>query len=274
MLNEILSKIKASKKYKNLSGEILVNEIQAYLKSNPNIKRIKKQDIKQIKAKLHRLYASYQINKKNKRNKYLEELKQALKENNHEKIIEIHKKILQTNISARERLNEYESLYKEIFKITGIPLSIIDLGSGLNPLSFPFMNLNLLDYYAYEIDKSDVNFLNKYFEIMKEKGLNGKAEIFNIRNLEKISDLPLADIIFVFKLIDLLNTKNKKPGEELIKKLIEKTKFIVASFATKTLFRKQMNFPRRKGFELMLARNNLNFHKIEIKNEVFYVIYS
>ena len=94
------------------------------------------------------------------------------------------------------------------------------------------------------------------------------------RNLEKISDLPLADIIFVFKLIDLLNTKNKKPGEELIKKLIEKTKFIVASFATKTLFRKQMNFPRRKGFELMLARNNLNFHKIEIKNEVFYVIYS
>ena len=271
MINEILSKIKASKKYKNLSDEIIINEINSYLKSK-QIKKIKKQDLKEIKAKLHRLYASYQINKKNKRNKYLEELKQALKENNKEEIIEIHKKILSTNISARERLEDYESLYKKIFNITKNPSSILDLGSGLNPLSFPFMNLDLLDYYAYEIDESDVNFLNKYFEIMKEKGLNGKAEIFNLRNFEKISNLPSADIIFMFKLIDLLNTKNYKPGEELIKKLIEKAKFIIASFATKTLSGKPMKFKKRTGFELMLERNSLKYQPIEIKNEVFYII--
>ena len=67
MLNQILKKIKESKKYKNISEEVLINEIQDYLKTHPNKKQIKKQDLKEIKAKLHRLYSSYQTKKKEKK---------------------------------------------------------------------------------------------------------------------------------------------------------------------------------------------------------------
>ena len=88
-------------------------------------------------------------------------------------------------------------------------------------------------------------------------------------NLGKI---PSYDVIFMFKLVHLIDSKKKKISEELIKKLLGKTRFIVVSFATRTFTQKPMNFPRRKGFELMLERNNLQFKKIKISNEIFYVV--
>ena len=135
------------------------------------------------------------------------------------------------------------------------------------------MNLSSLNYYTYDIDLEDIKFLNEYFKIIK---INGKAKILDIRDLEKISNLPSSDVVFMFKVYDLIvpkNRKQKKLGEELIKLLIKKTKFIVVSFATTTLTRKSMKLPRRIGFELMLARNQLSFKTIKTHNEIFYVIY-
>ncbi len=267
MISRILNKIKQNKKYKTISDDIVKNEIKAYLKSNPNISKIDKEAIKEIRAKLHRIYSSYQTKKRKKRDLYLEELKQKPNE------YEIQKKLLSITISTKERLLNYQNLYKQIFKITKKPKIIIDLGAGMNPLSYPLMNLKKIIYYAYDIDVEDIDFLNKYFKIMKPQGLNGKAAILDIRNLPKVSNLPQSDIIFMFKLIDLIDAKNKKISEQLIKILIKKTKFIISSFATATLSRKPMNLPKRRGFELMLERNSLKFKTIKISNEVFYIIF-
>ena len=79
---------------------------------------------------------------------------------------------------------------------------------------------------------------------MKSKGLNGKAKILDMRNLKKIQELPESEIAFLFKVIDLIDKKKKILSEQLIKILIKKTKFIVASFATKTLTRKPMKLPQ------------------------------
>tara|TARA_Y100000310_G_C20290875_1_gene627162 strand:- start:339 stop:668 length:330 start_codon:yes stop_codon:yes gene_type:complete len=107
---------------------------------------------------------------------------------------------------------------------------------------------------------------------MKSKGLNGKAEILDVRNNKKIFSLPSSDIILLFKVLDLIDKENHKPSEELIKILIKKTDFIIASFATKTITRKQMKYPKRKWFELMLERLNLKFKIIETSNEIYYVV--
>ncbi len=266
-INSILKQVKSSKKYKTISDEIVLSEIKDYLNKNKTAK-ITKQDIKLIRSKLHKLYSSYQTTKKSKREKYLRELKQT--PNN----INIINKILSANISTKERLEDYENLYNQIFKITGIPDSITDLGCGLNPISFQYMNLESIDYYAYDIDESDIKFLNNYFQIMKNKGLNGKAQILDIRDFSKISNLLSSDIVFLFKVIDLIDINNHKPSEELIKYLINnKAKFIIASFATKTISKRAMNFPNRKWFELMLARIGLKFKILKTKNEIFYVIH-
>ncbi|MEN9626657.1 MAG: rRNA (guanine1405-N7)-methyltransferase RmtE [archaeon] len=280
MEDKIISLIKNNKKYKTISDELVQREIQLYLKQHPQLREeeIKKSEskkmIKEIRKKLHRVYASYQTKKKNKRNSYLQEIKKSVEENNDKKIKQAAKKILATAISAKERVEDYESIYKKIFSVTGKPRVIIDIGAGLNPISFPFMNLESVTYYAYDIDNADIQFINDYFDIMKQKGLNGKAELLDIRNSQKISERSLADMVFMFKIIDLIDTKKKKTSGEIIKKFFEenKTKYIIASFATKTLTRKNMNLPRRIGFENMLIHLKLIFQSFSIENEIFYVI--
>ncbi len=262
---EILKSVKKNKKYKAISDEVILEEIEDYLKSNSNITSINKQLIKDIRKRFHLSYASFQTKKKRKRKKYLEQINKKLDN-------EITKKLLSTTLSTKERLKDYKKIYYEIFKITKRPKVIVDLGCGLNPVSYPYMKIYSLTYYAYDIDEDNMNFLNDYFKIMRVYGLKGKAGILNLKNQKKVSKLPSSDIIFLFKIVDIIDKKNHKPSEYLIQQLIKKTKFIVISFATRTLTGKKMNFPRRKWFELMLKRNNLNFSSFKTENEIFYII--
>ncbi len=275
LIDEILIEIKKNKKYFYIDNEIIKKEIAIYLKSNQQFiltKKNLKKAVKKIRAILHGIYSSYQTKKKKKRNFYLEHLKNSV--NDKERFFDITKNLLSTTISTKERIGHYKFIYEKIFEITAKPKTIIDLGCSLNPLSFPYMKLKNLNYYAYDIDNSDIDFLNNYFFIMKDFGLNGKAEILDINNIEKISKLPYSDIILIFKLIDIIDVKNKKKiSEEIIKLLIKNTKFIVVSFPTVTLTGKKMNLPRRTGFELMLKRINLYFKEFSTNNEVFYLIY-
>jgi hypothetical protein len=270
LINDLLLKVKSNKKYKSISDKIILNEIKSYLSKN-RIEKISKQDIKEIRSLLHKSYASFQTKKKNKMSKYLDELREVI-QSREDSLINITNKLLSITLSTKERLNNYSFTYKEIFKITGKPKIILDLGSGFNLFSFPLMNLSMIEYYSFDINESDIVSLNNYYEIMKGKGLYGNATILDLRDLKQISKLPSSDIIFLFKVIDILDKDNHKTSEELIKKLISKTKFIVASFATKTITRKFMNFPNRKWFEMMLERNKFKFKIINTDNEIFYVI--
>lgn len=279
LILEILNLIKKNKKYSSLDDNLVKKEVLSYLKSYP--KKTDKQIVKEIRAKLHRIYSSYQIKGKGKRNNLLIEFGNLISNQTALlRILEITNKLLSTNISTKERLNDYKFIYNQIFSITGKPKVIVDLGAGLNPLSFPFMDLKKLNYYAYDIDNNDIIFLNNYFKIMRGFGLSGKAEVLDVRELievNKLNQLPNSDIIFIFKLIDLIDAKSKKKkkiSEEIITSLLKnkKTKFIVASFSTKTFSQKSMRLPVRRGFELMLLRNNLKFKTFSTNNEVFYVI--
>ena len=356
IIKNLIEKIKQNKKYKHISDLIVKKEILLYLKSSQikiNERLLKKQEIKSliknIRTKLHRIYASYQTKDKRKREFYLEELKKIIIqpenkknkkiEQNHPKkelfspsleitnnkkiknnldrlsnslepehlsqkkeqkssylhlyhnILKITNTLLSTNISTKERLNDYQYIYNEIFKITGKPETITDLGCGLNPLSFPYINLekseishklkkeiSALNYYAYDIDNEDVKFINDYFEIMKKLELRGKAKILDITDINNFNRITRSDIVFMFKLVDLIDEKSrrkKKISEEIITFLLKnKTRFVVVSFATKTLSQKSMKLPIRRGFELMLLRNNLKFDTFSTSNEVFYVIWT
>ncbi|MBS3078810.1 hypothetical protein J4218_01690 [Candidatus Pacearchaeota archaeon] len=275
LTTQLLQEIKKNKKYSSIADEIVLEEINNHLKKN-KVEKITKQDIKEIRSKLHRLYSSYLRGKKSKRTKLLHELKNVISREDTSKkplgVVDIINKILSTAVSAKERLEDYEEIYNKIFQITDKPKTIIDIGCGLNPISYPYMQIDNLNYFAYDIDNEDINFLNEFFKIMRPFGLNGNAQILDAKNLTNVSMIPNGDIIFLLKLIDLINTKDAKPGEELIKILMNKTKFIVASFATRTIGGKPMNLPRRKGFELMLERINLKFEIIKTRNEIFYVI--
>lgn len=261
---ELITKIKESKKYKHLSDEVINQKILEYSKKNPNYAAYPEKIIlKDIKTILHKVHGSFQIGSNKKKQKYLEELKTD--PNN----LDTMDDILKTNASTNERLKSYAQLYEEIFKITGEPRSILDLGCGLNPVSFGYMNLEKVNYYAYDINEEDSKFLNEFFEIEKIKGRSQTLDLSNIENVKKLEN---ADICFMFKLLDVLEKKGHIYSEELIKVLITKCPFLVVSFPTRTVGGRMMNFPHRGWIERMLERIGLKFEKIEFSNELFYII--
>ena len=133
------------------------------------------------------------------------------------------------------------------------------------------MGLNGINYYAYDIDKEDCDFLNKYFILMKNyTKLKGKSFVMNLKKISEIKKLPRADVCFMFKFLDVIEQKGHKLAEEIIKTL--NCKYMVISFSTKTVSGKNMKHPYRGWIEKMLERINLNFEKISIDNEVFYVV--
>lgn len=264
--------IKKNKKYSSISDDIVMQEIDDYFKRNPNNirlldnKRSKKYKkiIKEIRAKLHSVYGSFQLQNKNKREEYLNQLKGI---NDYK----THDNILSTSVSAKERIKEYPELYKKIFNITGKPKKIIDLGCGLNPVSYPYIGVYDLTYHAYDIDEKDIDFLNRYFNSIRNYSkLKAKAAVANLKNIDFIKNIPKADICFMFKFLDVIEKKGHKLSEEIIKSL--NSKYLVVSFSTKTVSNKKMNHPYRGWIERMLTRINLKFERIETENEDFYII--
>ena len=258
MLNELIKAIKSKKELENLDMKFVKVELNAYFLRNPKEKlalkdlnpksKIYKKIIKEVRAKLRRSYGLFRKDKIDFNKDYQE--------------------LLNTHSSTKERLKLYPTLYRRIFKITEEPKTILDLGCGINPLSFHYMNLKNVSYFAYDLSEEEVKLLNKFFN---EKKIEGKAQILNLLETNKIKKLPPADLAFLFKMTDVLDKgKGHKTSEEIIKTIPSKN--IVVSFPTLTISGKPMNHPRRGWIEMMCKRLNYEFKVLAFENEIFYVI--
>jgi 16S rRNA (guanine(1405)-N(7))-methyltransferase len=125
------------------------------------------------------------------------------------------------------------------------------------------MNLNKVDYIATELTNKDVEFLNKYFKIMKKFNLNGNAIILNLLN---IKTLPKVDICFIFKTLDSLETIKKDITKEILNKI--NAKLIVVSFPKKTISGKKLDKKRLAWFNKLIE----DYETFEVENEIFYLI--
>lgn len=219
--------------------------------------------VKKIRKELYKVYGVFQVKRQNKKNILLDKLKNT---KNLNEVKEISKEILKLHSSTRERLNEYEKIYSSIFKITGKPKSIIDLGCGLNPVFSILMDFKG-NYFGYDISSNDADFLNDYFKSVKGYGINGKAFATDIK---KINKYPKSDVYFLLKTIDLFGRNKKKIFNDIINKA--NAKFIVVSFSKKTISMKDMKNFRRKWFDDILNKLKLEYELLDFENEYFYVI--
>ena len=265
MYPELIKEIKKKKELSELDNKFIKEELDRFFKREPKIfKNLKEQTnpkakdykivIKEVRAKLRRSYGLFRVEKESK------DLKELFKKKDYQKVLETHS-------STKERFPFYNQLYKKIFKVTGKPKTILDLGAGLNPLSYEFMKTRS-EYYAYDLSKEEVKVLNQFF---KDKNINGKAGILDLLETNKVKKLPKADIAFLFKMTDVLDKgKGHKTSEKIITAI--PAKFIVVSFPTLTMSGKPMNHPRRGWIELMCKRLEYKFQVLEFSNEIFYVV--
>ena len=259
----MIKDIKKKKELQSISDSYVKEVLEKYLVQHPKARillhtknmRSKeyKKVVKEIRAILRRKYGLFRGDSQNL-------LGLVSKVSKDKAVI---KEILSLHASTKERLDIYEKLYKRIFKITGKPSSIIDLGCGLNPFSLPYMKIKDLKYYAYDLSYDEVKAINSFFSILKIKG---KADVVDITKVK----LQKADVAFLFKMTDVIDKKGHKETENVLKSI--PCKHVVISFPTITMSNKKMNFPRRKWLELLCERLGYEVKLLDFPKELFYVI--
>ena len=286
-VDNVIRLVKQSRKFQGIDDALirkaLLNEInkkrshrivlersdERSLERNKTVKAL----IRRVRASLFLLHGAYYGKRSDLRYKLLEKLAKNIHADE-DKILELHKKILHCHTSARERMGFYEILYREIFTLTGTPQSILDLGCGMNPVSYPFMHLNNIAYIASDFSQIDCDFVQAYFDVVKEKyPLQGQTTCINLldpEGIEALQRLPAVDVAFLFKVSDLIDRKGHKPTEKVVQAV--HARYIIVSFSTKTLSGKQMDKRRRIWFEMMIERLGYTFKTIEKLNELFYVV--
>ncbi len=271
-VHELIVKIKKKKELQTIDDEIVIHEIKRYLHKNSKLidmfiqdKKIALQTImKHVRSELRRLYGSYTTQIDSREKAKLNFISQSS-----EKTVT---DLLLSHKSTAERYPYYEQFYKELFEITGKPTSIIDLGCGMNPLSFSFMNLKKVSYFAYDISTADLDILHSFFENKKEiDGTTSVINLFEAKSKPLFEGLPQFDLCFLFKVLEIIEqSKSHKISEKIITSV--PAIWVVVSFPTKTISGKPMKHPRRGWIERMLERLSYSYSVLTFENEIYYVI--
>jgi len=237
-LSELINKIKDKRELQGVPLKIVSGELETYLKKeNISLTNLKEKDAKivvsAVRASLRRMTGQFRLNNKN------EDIK------NHK--------------SSKEREQLYLSLNNLVFELN--IKSILDLGCGLNPLYLAKKNIF---YRAYDINESDLAKIKEYFH---KNGIHGETKLFDLRYAEE--PFPQADLCFILKVFDTIEKRGHKLAEKIINRI--SSKYIIVSFATRTLSGKAMNHPQRGWIERLLFRLGFAYISFRGENEVFYL---
>jgi hypothetical protein len=156
---------------------------------------------------------------------------------------------LRKHLSTKERLGSYSELYsKLLLNFEGKKISIIDLGSGINGLSYKFLPVRTkISYAGVEAVGQLVDLMNFYFE---KNQLNAKAihkSLFNLKEIKEIiEDCENPRVVFLFKVIDSLEMLEGDYSKKLLKEITPLCDRIILSFATRSMIKKDRFKVNRK----------------------------
>ena len=182
------------------------------------------------------------------------------------RIRETLRHILDQHASTRERLPHLEEFYKRIFALTGMPETILDLACGLNPLSFPWMNLPpQTAYHAFDIHLPRVEFINQYFQ------LQGLAELAAQRDILIEPPSQQGDVAFLFKEAHRLEQRQRGCNKMLWEAV--HVRFLLVSLPAVSLTgRRDLADKHRRLVQDTLAGKTWPVTEIQVQDEMVFCI--
>ena len=252
----ILEDILSSKKYSSICTETVKRICQEEMEKYKKEKEI----IKSVKNRLHQISDSFFVDNAMGKIKRLE----AGGEIDYMDLLKLHS-------STNERLSFYEEMYDDIFAITGIVNSMLDIACGLNPIMLGEYNRQrnriINNYVAEDIHTTALNLVKQYYA---ENHLPIVA-----READILSAIPTVavDVALLFKIIPLLEQQKKGYYRQLINEL--QARYIVVTFPTKTMSGKSVgmlesytkqfdDFVESSDYTTLFAKN--------YNNELIYII--
>jgi hypothetical protein len=248
-MNDLTSEVMKKKEFSQLP-ESIVNRVLALKDVAKKIDE--KEKVKEARKILRKLFSAFLTNKL---------LKGKLSNNDADELLKKH-------LSTKYR--DYESIYEKV--LVGDEKIIIDLGAGVNGLSFKFLNSRNknLKYLAVEAVGQLVFLMKDYFE-QNKTSFGGRADAIqgDLLDLDGIIDVvknfgegEKRKTIFLFSVIDALEDLERNYSQKLILALFNRGGIdrIVLSFPVASLA-KRKTFVAKRDWILYFISNNFSVLK-------------
>jgi len=255
-IESLTDKVLSSHKYKGLHPAVverIINDLSGKYQGEVLEKK--------VKEKLHKIFGAFFVHLPDFK-RLAKKFEKDLKEKGESFAV---LNLLKYQTSTRERLPFYEDFYKEVFRITGKPKSILDLGCGFNPVFLALMNLAKdTEYLAVDIFKPEIDCLNKIFQILKYKNAKAVWGDAVSKNFGKF------DVCLVLKFLPCLKEQNCS-----VQRFLDTTscRWLVVSFPKTNLAGRRQKETEEKELSEFIESRNLRCKIIEFSNEKVFVIY-
>jgi len=179
------------------------------------------------------------------------------------------------HVSTKERFDFYERLYSRILKdFDKKEVSIIDLGAGINGLSYYFFDKigRKVKYIGVEGVKQLVEVVNYFFNKNKINARTINESLFEVKKIKKIvQEQKRPRICFLFKTVDSLEMLKRDYTKEFLSEIVPLCDKFVVSFATRSLFKKHL-FKVRRDWAIGYIKENFNIlDEFELGGEKYIV---
>ncbi|MBX5328584.1 MAG: hypothetical protein QHH18_07620 [Candidatus Bathyarchaeota archaeon] len=241
--------------------------------------------IKKVKRRLYYRLRRYDTLEAQNREGILNKLRLTIEEYGlwSPQSFELHREILKTHVSTRERLEVASDLFHSIFRITGKPQKLLDISCGLNPLFVPWMQIQECIYVCTELHDNLCNFINSYLKIVSPI-LNIQAHVLKLDLLELFdsenkrivfeTNPLLADCsgAFLFKVLRSMERRRKGIAKQILQ--WTPAEWIVVSEATRSLVKRE-DIRRREKIWLKRLFTQLNYSVkefLDYPDEIIFII--
>jgi len=194
-----------------------------------------------------------------------------------EKIFKLRDKseewIMNKHLSTKERLDFYPKIYKKIFEGFDKKVCVVDLGAGINGLSYKFMTQYVKRYIGVEALGQLVLMVNEYFKGNKIKGKMFHESLFNLGKIKEIIDREEEEkVLFLFKVADCLEMVERDYTKKLVLEIMPFFKRGVLSYATKSLVKQKKFYSKRIWLKEFLEENYQIINEFEFGGEEYILI--
>ncbi len=261
-LDRLVATVLRSPKYRNVCEDLIRNIGVRELSKRPNLKIA----IKSTKNKLHQICGAYFLERPNYRS-WLRKLTEAKMSRNRDLFKEASSCILSYHYSTKERLNILDEFYDRIFSFLPEIHSVMDVACGFHPLSIPWMPLSEgTEYYAYDIYRDMIDFLNK---VMALNRIQGHAEVRDIMwNTPEIG----TDMAFILNTLPCLEQVEKSAGLDILESI--NADHLIVSFPLQSLggLEKNMLTHYEARFNEITREKDWDVQQLEFKTELVFLV--
>lgn len=259
-LEELVESVQASSRYREISDELIRGIGSRELARRSNFKEA----VKAAKRKLHQVGGAY-LTENKAYGTWLNDLQRLA--GSRDELLLYLQMIMSHHASTRERLPILEQFYTTILADLPPVHSVLDIACGLNPLALPWMPFNNpVEYYACDIYKDMVRFLNQYMALMQ---VQGEAQVCDV-----LQSCPTrqVDVAFVLKTLPCLEQVDKTAGLRLLQTI--QANAIVVSFPVHSLGGKTkgMEAYYAARFRALIEASPWSIKQYEFATELAFVV--